>query len=237
MPRSVAELLGECLADGGVRRVWTSGDPPKLGALPGVAVGRPHIAALVADADGAVGPVPGAALIAGGGPAGEPLLRISSRPGAVAGPTVLDRPVDLAAMIRAALDAAGEQPGCVALALAVDLGAPAPTDARPLPAARRALAVDLDLTGVGEPIVVLAGGGVVRGGAVPALRELAAVGHLGVLNTWTAKGVFEWTSPHHLGTAGLQARDFELAGLSDAALVVACGVDPAEAPRYRWALT
>jgi thiamine pyrophosphate-dependent acetolactate synthase large subunit-like protein len=106
-----------------------------------------------------------------------------------------------------------------------------------LPAARRALAVDLDLTGVGEPIVVLAGGGVVRGGAVPALRELAAVGHLGVLNTWTAKGVFEWTSPHHLGTAGLQARDFELAGLSDAALVVACGVDPAEAPRYRWALT
>jgi hypothetical protein len=51
-----------------------------------------------------------------------------------------------------------------------------------------------------------------------------------VLNTWGAKGVFDWRSRHHLATAGLQARDFELGGLAEADLVIATGLDPAEAP-------
>ena len=53
---------------------------------------------------------------------------------------------------------------------------------------------------------------------------------LGVLNTWGAKGVFDWRSRHHLATAGLQEHDFALAGLGDADLIVATGVDPDEAP-------
>ncbi len=61
-------------------------------------------------------------------------------------------------------------------------------------------------------IAVLTGPGVVRAGAVPGLHAVAAAGSLGVLNTWGAKGVFDWRSRHHLATAGLQSRDFELAG-------------------------
>src|SRR4029079_18341656 len=76
--------------------------------------------------------------------------------------------------------------------------------------------------------------GVVRAGAVPGLHAFAAAGRLGVLNTWGAKGVFDWRSRHHLATAGLQAEDFTLGGLADADLIVAVGVDEGEAPADRW---
>jgi acetolactate synthase-1/2/3 large subunit len=82
--------------------------------------------------------------------------------------------------------------------------------------------------------ILLAGPGVVVDGCVAGLHALAEAGSLGVLNTWGAKGVFDWRSPHHLATAGLQARDFELAGITSADLVVATGVDLAEAPPERW---
>ena len=62
----------------------------------------------------------------------------------------------------------------------------------------------------------------------PGLHALAAAGSLGVLNTWGAKGVFDWRSRHHLATAGLQARDFELGGVAVADLVLVTGLDPAE---------
>ncbi len=86
-----------------------------------------------------------------------------------------------------------------------------------------------------ERVTVLAGPGVVTAGAVPGLHALAAAGRFGVLNTWGAKGVFDWRSRHHLATAGLQALDFELAGLPDADLVIATGIDVDEAPPARWA--
>jgi acetolactate synthase-1/2/3 large subunit len=86
-----------------------------------------------------------------------------------------------------------------------------------------------------ERPIVLAGPGVVLDGAVPGLHALAAAGSLGVLNTWGAKGVFDWRSRHHLATAGLQALDFERGGLGDADLIVATGVDEREA-RAPWRL-
>ena len=82
--------------------------------------------------------------------------------------------------------------------------------------------------------IVLAGPGVVADDAVGGLHALAAAGSLGVLNTWGAKGVFDWQSRHHLATAGLQARDFELGGLGDADLVITTGLDPLEAPDAYW---
>ena len=85
------------------------------------------------------------------------------------------------------------------------------------------------LAGADNPIVV-AGPGVVVAGAVADLHALAASASLGVLNTWGAKGVFDWRSRHHLATAGLQVRDFELGGLQAADVVLATGVDPLEAP-------
>jgi hypothetical protein len=75
--------------------------------------------------------------------------------------------------------------------------------------------------------VLVAGGGVVRTGAAAALRELVARTDLGVLNTFTAKGLFPWDHPVHLGTIGLQARDLELAGV-DGREVVLIGVDDGE---------
>jgi thiamine pyrophosphate-dependent acetolactate synthase large subunit-like protein len=84
--------------------------------------------------------------------------------------------------------------------------------------------------------MLLVGPGVVRGGgwAVPGLHALAAAANLGVLNTWGAKGVFDWRSRHHLATAGLQERDFELGGLAESDLVVASGIDLDEAPAGAW---
>ena len=79
-----------------------------------------------------------------------------------------------------------------------------------------------------ERPVVLAGPEVVLHRAVDGLRSLAVAGNLGVLNTWGAKGVFDWRSPHHLATAGLQARDFELGGLGDADVIIATGLDERE---------
>jgi thiamine pyrophosphate-dependent acetolactate synthase large subunit-like protein len=83
-------------------------------------------------------------------------------------------------------------------------------------------------------ICVLAGPGVVDAGAVPGLHAIATAGSLGVLNTWGAKGVFDWRSRHHLATAGLQVRDFELAGFDGVDLILATGVDADEAPAELW---
>jgi hypothetical protein len=82
--------------------------------------------------------------------------------------------------------------------------------------------------------VVLAGPGVVREGAQGSLRAFAASASAGVLNTWGAKGLFDWRSRHHLATAGLQEQDFELGGLAESDLIVAVGVDADEAPDERW---
>jgi thiamine pyrophosphate-dependent acetolactate synthase large subunit-like protein len=83
--------------------------------------------------------------------------------------------------------------------------------------------------------VVLAGPGVVArasGSAlrrpVDALRAFAERAGVGVLNTWGAKGVFDWRSRHHLATVGLQAWDFERGGLADADLIVTTGLDERE---------
>lgn len=82
--------------------------------------------------------------------------------------------------------------------------------------------------------VVLVGPGLADPVLVPGLHALAAAGGLGVLNTWGAKGVFDWRSDHHLATVGLQARDLELGGAAGADLVVAAGLDLREVPAAGW---
>src|SRR5947208_3487914 len=81
---------------------------------------------------------------------------------------------------------------------------------------------------------ILVGPGVVRDGAVAGLHAFAAALGCGVVNTWGAKGVFVWDDPRHLGTAGLQARDFELAGLGAVDVLVTSGLDPAEVTSTPW---
>jgi thiamine pyrophosphate-dependent acetolactate synthase large subunit-like protein len=83
---------------------------------------------------------------------------------------------------------------------------------------------------------MLAGPGVLRDRAVDGLREFAAAAHVGVANTWGAKGVFNWDSPHHLGTCGLQADDFRLLGFADLDLLWVTGLDPLESPAAAYEL-
>jgi thiamine pyrophosphate-dependent acetolactate synthase large subunit-like protein len=62
----------------------------------------------------------------------------------------------------------------------------------------------------------------------PGVRAVAHQLGAPVANTWGAKGIYPWDSPHHMGTCGLQRDDFELLGLHGFDLVVAVGLDEAE---------
>ncbi len=77
---------------------------------------------------------------------------------------------------------------------------------------------------------VLAGGAVVREGHAAELATFAERTGLGVLNAFTAKGIFRWDSPYHLGTGCLQERDLALAGARPDAAVLVVGVDTDECP-------
>jgi thiamine pyrophosphate-dependent acetolactate synthase large subunit-like protein len=163
------------------------------------------------------------------------VLRISSRPGSVVEPTEVVAVDDLRETVSAATGAARAGMAAADLRLEVDLDAPAPAGAVPLepatPTAERG-----PLPAVDGLVAALAGPGVVRAGAIDGLREFAGAAGVGVANTWGAKGVFPWDSPHHMGTVGLQARDFELLGFADAALIVTTGIDHDESPPERYAL-
>jgi thiamine pyrophosphate-dependent acetolactate synthase large subunit-like protein len=87
---------------------------------------------------------------------------------------------------------------------------------------------EVDLGGAADRVAIIAGPH-----ALWSRAELHAVAaHLGapVANTWGAKGIFPWDSPHHMGTCGLQADDFALLGLARYDLVLGVGIDPLEAP-------
>ncbi len=106
-----------------------------------------------------------------------------------------------------------------------------------------ALGLDPDQDTAGEPVafpdgrlVVLAGPGVVATRSIDALRAFATAANIPVANTWGAKGVLPWDSPYHMGTCGLQARDFELLDFASYDAIVATGTDLAESPEERFGL-
>ncbi|HVM68839.1 MAG TPA: acetolactate synthase large subunit [Gaiellaceae bacterium] len=137
--------------------------------------------------------------------------------------------------------AEAEKPGATHLELPEDVMG-AETDARPLPrrrapvvepSARELLkAVDI-LRGAVDP-VVLAGNGVTRTRAAPALRELARATGIRVAETFMGKGAVDARDPAALGTVGLNDRDYALAGFEDADVVVAVGYDLVEHAPKHW---
>ncbi len=82
--------------------------------------------------------------------------------------------------------------------------------------------------------VVLAGNGVARVGAAPALREFARATGICVAETFMGKGLLDYEDPHHLGTVGLQERDYALAGFEDADVVITVGYDLVEHAPKNW---
>jgi hypothetical protein len=158
---------------------------------------------------------------------------------AAASSTAVSSTADLVDLTGPAQRAAAAGGGAgLTVRLALDLDAPAPDLVPPPPTPiDRWVEPGDDLVAAlaaARSPVVLAGPGIVWAGAVPGLHAAATAANVGVLNTWGAKGVFDWRSRHHLATVGLQARDFELGGLATADLVVTTGLDPAEAPADRW---
>ena len=227
-PQTTGQLLGRSLQAVGVTRIFGSSSSG-ISGIPGLGhlrIDEPVLASMLADAQGRISRGPGAALLPGR------RLRLSSQPGEVVVPVVLDD----AALLPEAIASwsVGSVFGASELVLDLDLDAPAPAGVEPQVIDRVGQLMTLSPSLAEFTMLVLAGPGVVRDNQVEALRSFAAQAGVGVVNTWGAKGVFPWDDPHHFGTAGLQARDFELAGFGEAQLVVAVGLDRDEAPRHLW---
>jgi acetolactate synthase-1/2/3 large subunit len=137
--------------------------------------------------------------------------------------------------------AEGEKPGATHIELPEDVMVEE-IDARPLPRSRQLLsepaarellrAADL-IRGAVSP-VALAGNGVIRGNAAPALREFVRSTVIPVAETFMGKGLISPDSPSALGAVGLQSGDYSMAGFEDADLVLAIGYDLVEHSPEHW---
>jgi len=137
--------------------------------------------------------------------------------------------------------AAAEKPGATHLELPEDVmetltaGTPLPrgpqamVEADPVSLLRAAEVIQ----GARRP-VVLAGNGVVRQDAAPALRALCDQTGLHAVTTFMGKGVLDASDPHFLFTAGLARQDYPQGLLGQADLVVAVGYDMIEWPPSAW---
>jgi acetolactate synthase I/II/III large subunit len=137
--------------------------------------------------------------------------------------------------------AEGEKPGATHIELPEDVMAadidaeplPRRRQVRPEPAARELLkAADL-IRGAINP-VALAGNGVVRARAAPALREFVRATGIPVAETFMGKGLLPPDNPKALGSVGLQSGDYMMAGFDDADVVLAIGYDLVEHSPEHW---
>src|SRR5436309_2445969 len=83
-------------------------------------------------------------------------------------------------------------------------------------------------------VTALAGNGVVRGGAAPALREFVRATGIPVAETFMGKGTMDPDDPKALGSVGLQSGDYKMAGFEVADLVIAIGYDLVEHAPKHW---
>ena len=137
--------------------------------------------------------------------------------------------------------AESEKPGATHLELPEDVMA-RPLDATPLPRhapvqpepRARELERAAEIICSAENPVALAGNGAVRTAAASALRTFAAETGIPVAETFMAKGLLDDDDPRALGTVGLQARDYALAGFEDADVVLTIGYDLVEHSPRNW---
>lgn len=137
--------------------------------------------------------------------------------------------------------AESEKPGATHLELPEDVMA-RPLDAvpltrhtpvRPEPGMRELRRAAEVICSASRP-VALAGNGAVRTHAAGALRTFAAELGIPIAETFMAKGLLDDDDPLALGTVGLQARDYSLAGFDEADVVVAIGYDLVEHKPENW---
>jgi acetolactate synthase-1/2/3 large subunit len=104
---------------------------------------------------------------------------------------------------------------------------------RPEPSARELLRA-ADIVRAAMTPVALAGNGVVRGGAAPALREFSRATGIPVAETFMGKGLLDPDDPKALGSVGLQSGDYRMAGFEEADVVLAIGWDLVEHSPRHW---
>ena len=137
--------------------------------------------------------------------------------------------------------AEGEKPGATHIELPEDVmeaeieAAPLPRRKTPRaePQARELLKAADIVRGAVNP-VALAGNGVVRGGATPALREFVRATGIPVAETFMGKGLLSPENPKALGSVGLQSGDYSMAGFDEADVVLAIGYDLVEHSPEHW---
>jgi acetolactate synthase I/II/III large subunit len=155
----------------------------------------------------------------------------------------VQRPEIVPEVVRKAFKVAeSEKPGATHLELPEDVMAAEVEGLEPLrrrrpvspePAARKLLkAADLIRNAISP--IALAGNGVVRARAAPALREFCRATGIAVAETFMGKGVLDVEDPRALGTVGLHDRDYAMAGFEEADVVIAIGYDLVEHAPSHW---
>jgi acetolactate synthase-1/2/3 large subunit len=137
--------------------------------------------------------------------------------------------------------AESEKPGATHIELPEDVMG-RPLDASPLPRRDpvrpepgiREMQRAAEIIDAAENPIALAGNGAIRGKAARALRAFVQVTGIPVAETFMAKGLLDYEDPGALGTVGLQARDYEMAGFEDADVVIAIGYDLVEHSPEHW---
>jgi len=137
--------------------------------------------------------------------------------------------------------AESEKPGSTHLELPEDVMS-RPLHASPLPGhapvrpepGTRELQQATDIIMAAENPIILAGNGAIRTHASRALRAFVHTTGIPVAETFMAKGLLDYEDPHALGTVGLQARDYAMAGFDDADVVIAVGYDLVEHAPEHW---
>ena len=163
----------------------------------------------------------------------RPIVKWNAR---VASPEIIPEVVRKAFAV-----AESEKPGATHLELPEDV-MQRPLDASPLPRhapvqpepGGRDLQRAAEMIDAARNPLALAGNGAVRGHAARALRSFIHNTGIPVAETFMAKGLVDYEDPKALGTVGLQARDYEMAGFEDADLVIAIGYDLVEHSPKHW---
>jgi acetolactate synthase-1/2/3 large subunit len=154
----------------------------------------------------------------------------------------LSDPAIIPEVVRKAFKVAeSEKPGATHIELPEDVMA-AEVDAEPLPrrkpvqpepSARELLKAADIIRGALNP-VALAGNGVIRANAAPALREFVRATGIPAAETFMGKGLLTPDDPRGLGAVGLQSGDYSMAGFDEADVVIAMGYDLVEHSPEHW---
>ena len=136
--------------------------------------------------------------------------------------------------------AEAEKPGSTHIELPEDvMGMPAEGAALPRTAGAHTEATSGDVSRAVELVaqaanpIALAGYGAVREEAAASVRHFSSLTGIPVASTFMAKGLLDPDDPNALGSVGLQAGDYRMAGFDEADVVITIGYDLVEhAPRH-----